>query len=697
MSSAINSLIAPPGTNQTQINQVKAAANAFQTMSNQSPSGFSFSVPVWDKPSSALGLLLGKDVDLFKLDLPAIDVHFSIEKSFNIFGPVVGVFAGSLGMHADLAFGYDTLGLRQFKDSGYSDRSKLANGFFIYDRVDGQKNPSIEGTDAPELSLTATISVGAGLGLPAGLTATVNGDLTADVLLDLPDGNQTVLADGRSRFDELANCGINVNGKLTAGLGVKVELEIPFAPDITLFKKSIARATLLDFSAGCVVPTPLATLSNGVLTLNVGTSQDEKVAVSAAKDKNGVDVVRVQMFGVAQEFPRAQVQSLVANFGGGNDSIYIDPQLTMPAMIDGGSGNDSLAGGGGNDTIHGGDGDDEITGGPGNDFLFGDAGNDQIEGDDGGDDIRGGTGDDTLHGGTGVDLILGEAGQDTLLGGDGDDVVFGDDQSNDTVRGNDVLDGGAGNDQLVGGPGNDAITGGDGNDLIRGDTVTGIVPAPVGVNDDSLFGDAGIDTIEGGVGADTIHGGEGDDLLFGQSVAATGDDAAADQLFGDAGNDQLFGQNGADTLQGDAGDDQLFGGNDADTLRGNAGNDQLHGGAGNDQLFGGENDDLLEGDAGADTLHGDQRQDMLFGHSQSGAGDDAAADILFGDQGEDELHGNAGNDILHGGANNDMTLRRRRQRYAGRRRRRRRAARRRERRPAVWSLGQRNRRRRGSR
>ncbi len=672
LTNAINSLIPQPNGA-----AVAAAANQFVQKTNQVPSGLSLSLPILKNPSSALGLLLGKDTDLFKLDLPAIDVHFSMERTFPIFGPIVGVFAGSLGLHADLAFGYDTLGLRQFKDSGYSDRAKLANGFFIYDRVDGQGNPSLEGTDAPELTLTGVITVGAGVGV-TGFSATVNGDLTATVSLDLPDGDQTNLADGRSRFDELANCGINVAGALSAGLGVKVKVGIsPF--DFTVFKKNIARATLLDFSAGCVVPNPLATLSNGVLTLNVGTSQAEKVALSAAKDKNGVDVVRVQMFGAAQDFPRAQVQRIAASFGGGDDSIYIDPQLTIPAWLVGGDGRDSLAGGGGNDVILGGRGtiaadpmgnpivsgqggdnsDDELSGGLGNDLIFGQEGNDEIAGDEGNDEIYGGAGDDTINGGAGDDYIQGNVGHDTIFGGDGNDTIFGDHELVDTERGNDRIEGGSGNDTLVGGPGQDVILGGDGDDLMRGDTVSGIVPActpacPANADDDLLSGEAGNDTLEGGVGADTIYGDAGNDLLYGQSVSGIGDDGRADQLFGGDGNDQLFGQNGPDTLQGDSGDDQLFGGNDADTLRGSAGNDHLHGGSGDDQLFGGADDDLLEGDAGADVLHGDQRPDVLFGHSQSGVGDDAADDMLFGDEGNDILHGNAGNDFLHGGTNDDL-------------------------------------------
>ncbi|MCA9223664.1 MAG: hypothetical protein KDA71_25310, partial [Planctomycetales bacterium] len=454
LTAAINSLNA-------QNPAVATAANAFVQKSNTPPSGFSISLPILQKPSSVMGLLLGRDVDLFKLDLPAIDVHFSLSKSFPIYPPISGVFAGSVDLHADLAFGYDTAGIRQFKEGGYSEPAKLANGFFILDRADAAGNPSVDGTDANELTLTATITVGADF--DAGLIHAIgSGDLTAQITLDLPDGDETVLADGRSRFNELANCGINVAGELTAGLGVKVTLSVPFAPDPTLFKKNIARVTLLDFSAGCVVPKPLATLSDGVLTLNVGTSQDERVAVSAAKDKNGADVVRVQMFGVAEDFPRAQVNRIAASFGDGDDSIYIDPELAIPAWIVGGNGKDNLNGGGGNDVILGGRGtitadglgnpiisrqlgdisDDNLTGGPGNDIIDGQEGNDVVSGDEGDDQLFGGDGDDDLSGDNGNDVLQGGAGNDNLAGGDGNDVVFGDVELDDTQHGNDQIDGG---------------------------------------------------------------------------------------------------------------------------------------------------------------------------------------------------------------------------------------------------------------
>ena len=168
-----------------------------------------------------------------------------------------------------------------------------------------------------------------------------------------------------------------------------------------------------------------------------------------------------------------------------------------------------------------------------------------------------------------------------------------------------------------------------------------------------MAGGAGNDVLEGGAGADLIYGEAGDDTAFGHSQSGSGDDGAADQLFGGDGNDTLHGQLGNDILQGDAGDDHLLGGAGTDALRGMTGSDLLEGGDGDDQLFGGEHADRLDGGAGVDTLHGDEGDDTLYGHSQSGAGDDNSADNLFGDAGNDLLFGQGGNDLLHGGAGAD--------------------------------------------
>jgi hypothetical protein len=73
-------------------------------------------------------------------------------------------------------------------------------------------------------------------------------------------------------------------------------------------------------------------------------------------------------------------------YGGPNsDIIRVDPSITVPAMLDGGAGNDVLQGG---------SGDDLLIGGAGNDILIGGAGRNVLIGGAGTDILRGGLGDD---------------------------------------------------------------------------------------------------------------------------------------------------------------------------------------------------------------------------------------------------------------------------------------------------------------
>src|SRR5262249_48952865 len=80
------------------------------------------------------------------------------------------------------------------------------------------------------------------------------------------------------------------------------------------------------------------------------------------------------------------VTRLIAYGGTGNDSIQVAGPITLPTLLDGGSGNDTIKGGSGNNVILGGPGADILTGGPNRDILIGGLGADVIYGN-GGDDI----------------------------------------------------------------------------------------------------------------------------------------------------------------------------------------------------------------------------------------------------------------------------------------------------------------------
>ena len=227
-----------------------------------------------------------------------------------------------------------------------------------------------------------------------------------------------------------------------------------------------------------------ATLAAGVLTIT-GTDNADRVLVTTFMDKvfvvestvtPGTNGGRPTVSSTRASFNRADVHSLEANLGAGNDRIAVsdggffsrDGGDPINSTLNGGAGDDVLVSGRGNDTLNGGEGndllssdggDDTVNGGAGNDAMSGGAGKDTMNGDSGNDALSGGAGDDTLNGDDGRDLLDGGRGADHLNGGAGNDLIFAVDFS-DT----DVIDGGA----------NDADTAGDRAFVDRADTVSNV-------------------------------------------------------------------------------------------------------------------------------------------------------------------------------------------------------------------------------
>ncbi|MBW1951291.1 MAG: hypothetical protein JRJ18_17495, partial [Deltaproteobacteria bacterium] len=157
--------------------------------------------------------------------------------------------------------------------------------------------------------------------------------------------------------------------------------------------------------------------------------------------------------------------------------------------------------------------------------------------------------------------------------------------------------------------------------------------------DDLVYGGAGHDAVKGGPGTDTLYGGSGDDIL----EAGWG---AGDRLYGEAGQDVLYGSDdGADTLEGGSGNDRLFG---------LSGNDVMAGGPGDDIMEGGPGDDLLQGDEGSDLIVGGADHDILYGHNDAVSPDDDAVDYIYGDFGASEVTAGSGQDAIYGGGGNDL-------------------------------------------
>lgn len=341
------------------------------------------------------------------------------------------------------------------------------------------------------------------------------------------------------------------------------------------------------------------------------------------------------------------------SLGDGNDSFTgatVPGTTDQVALLDGGTGNDTLTGTQSNNNITGGDGTDTINGSAGGDTLSGDAGNDTLNGGAGVDTESGGADNDTFNQDTAAN------GGDTLNGGAGTDEVG---YNSRTTAVTVTIDGTA-NDGQSGENDNvqtdvENVDGGSGNDTINGATAVSNV----------LDGGGGNDTMNGELAAattstvsDTFIGGGGTDTVTyaprTTSVSALLDTAANDGQSGENDNigpsddvENITGGAAADALQGNSQVNVLLGGDGADNLGGRLGGDTLTGGAGSPDTvtYNGRTNPII-----AD-LDGEAADD-----GEVGEGDTISADTenLTGGSGSDQLTGNAGVNTLNGGADAGM-------------------------------------------
>jgi Ca2+-binding RTX toxin-like protein len=164
-----------------------------------------------------------------------------------------------------------------------------------------------------------------------------------------------------------------------------------------------------------------AVLSDGTLTIT-GTDQADSIWVYQTDFQTTIS-------GVSGSFETDQINRIVINPGDGDDTVILDPagfEVTKPARILAGDGNDSVHGGLAADFIDGQGGNDRLQGSGGADKIAGDTGNDVIYGNAGGDSLAGGAGTDSLYGGGGVDHIWGGSEWDYVEGGGSRDHVYDD-------------------------------------------------------------------------------------------------------------------------------------------------------------------------------------------------------------------------------------------------------------------------------
>lgn len=609
---------------------------------------------IWDEPTNIFKLLLGQDIDLVHYDMPKLSFDFDWDTFVRIWAPL-GVRLGvSFNASIDLAFGYDTLGIRQWIGSDYKDYSRLLNGFYVDDLDE-------KGNDKNELSFYGGLKASAELN--AGVSAGVGGGVGINVGFNLFDPNK----DGKLRLNEIERVfkeeGLfgmfDVNGAITAKLYAYLDLlfytkKWNITDDITLFEFNYEHhlsPVMISKSGDDVVANIGSNASSRISTNDLNKTLDDGDEILEL-DVNGSEVF--DKYGHSEKVDG----KLIINAEKGNDKIYIklakgkDVKVAnFDIEINGGDGDDYIDLSGlqmaSNRTVFiwGGAGNDTIIGADGLNIIFGDIGT--VRKDDDKYIIEanvdpGVAGNDIILGGSKKDIIFGGAGDDQIDGGAGADFIFGDGGRYDETgsipqidRTDISLDGGK--DTLIGGDDDDVIYGGGGDDHVDG-----------GAGNDEIYGERGHDRILGGSGNDTIHGGEGMDIVFGDRIALADDDAVApftaneknafshefidaqfkkgttissgeftfddakssdagsngnDTIYGDDGNDLLFGDDGADNTDGGA--DKIYGGIGNDIIDGDGGNDTISGGIDNDLIYGGAGDDIIDGGAGNDMLYGD--------------------------------------------------------------------------------------------
>jgi len=164
-----------------------------------------------------------------------------------------------------------------------------------------------------------------------------------------------------------------------------------------------------------------ATISGELLTYTVllaGGPESNAIQISLSADGRSYvidSIYPLEVGGTVCEQPPSKPNELVCqapqvaafefNADAGDDQAVVSSAISIPVVMRGGPGRDTLVGGSGPDKLSGGNGTDKLIGRDGDDFLAGGNGRDAL---------LGGRGDDVLRGGTGADVLSGGWGEDRL-------------------------------------------------------------------------------------------------------------------------------------------------------------------------------------------------------------------------------------------------------------------------------------------
>ena len=222
----------------------KAKSNLFKKLGQLQ--GFTFDL---FNPDTALAILMGESgVNIATYDVPDFEFEASVEQKFRIWGPLAGLIQGSFSVKTDISIGFDTAGFEEWAAADYAPDQvyQIFDGFYLNDW-------DASGRDKNELTISATVAVGAGIdiGIASGF---VKGGVKGTIGLDLVDqGEFTGTSDGRIRGSDIAAAFksnpldlFQLNGTVEAFLGAKVEVDFFFF-SATVYENNFATFKLADF------------------------------------------------------------------------------------------------------------------------------------------------------------------------------------------------------------------------------------------------------------------------------------------------------------------------------------------------------------------------------------------------------------------------------------------------------------------
>ncbi|MCU0546193.1 MAG: Ig-like domain-containing protein [Oscillatoriaceae cyanobacterium Prado104] len=317
----------------------RAFLNAFSALDG-------LDLPILTNPKTTAELIVGRpDIALLTYDVPELELGLGFDQTFPIFtiGPVSldVLLQGGFTAALDIDFGFDTLGLSRWRDTGFAENQafQVLDGFFVSDR----DNPDGTGEDVPELVLTATIAAGLGVDL----ARVVSGFLTAGIEgianIDLVDGGElNGTDDGRIRVSEIIPRLsrpwelFDVDGTINAFLGANVRVlgQTVYEPRFATFE--LARFTLGSTNSFRGVGSdPYLAGSTAFFDANFNNIQDagEPFTVTNADGTFALDV-SVPIFDVNGNGAIDGNEGQLVFVGGVDTSTFVDRVTPLRSVLD---------------------------------------------------------------------------------------------------------------------------------------------------------------------------------------------------------------------------------------------------------------------------------------------------------------------------------------------------------------------------